>query len=483
MLFNSIQFAIFFPIVTLLYFLLPQRGRVPLLLVASCLFYMAFIPQYILILFGLILVDYAAGIWIERESGSRRRAFLILSLCANLGILGFFKYFNFFNDNLTGLAHLLGWNYSLDHLRIILPIGLSFHTFQSMSYTIEVYRGRQPAERSLLHFALYVLFYPQLVAGPIERPQNLLHQFREYHRFSWVNTGQGLRLMFTGLFKKIIIADRAALVVNAVYQDPAGHSGLQLLIATWFFAIQIYCDFAGYTEIARGAAKVMGFDLMVNFNRPYLATSIVDFWRRWHISLSTWFRDYLYVPLGGNRGTQIRTCVNLAIVFLVSGLWHGANWTFVVWGALHAVFVVGYVLSEQPRAALQARLPSLGRKVYDMAGWLLTFVLVCLAWVFFRAATLDDALLVVRRILTGISWSWTANPFPGMDYTQAVFALALIGGLIFSEALGRISNWELLDRQPRVARWTAYYVMGAVFLGILLLSPPQGPQPFVYFQF
>ena len=247
MLFNSLQFAIFFPVVTLLYFLSPLRLRVPLLLVSSCVFYMAFIPKYILILAFLILVDYTAGIVIEDAEGRRRHTFLIVSLCANIGILGFFKYFNFFNDNLAAAARALDWNYSIQHLRIILPIGLSFHTFQSMSYTIEVYRGNVPAERSLPHYALYVLFYPQLVAGPIERPQNLLHQFREHHRFCIANLCAGLKLMATGLFKKIVIADRAALVVNTVYADPSQFSGAQLFVATWLFAVQIYADFAGYT--------------------------------------------------------------------------------------------------------------------------------------------------------------------------------------------------------------------------------------------
>ena len=310
--------------------------RVPLLLGASCVFYMAFVPKYILILAVLILIDFAAGIWIENAQGHRRKIFLVVSLCANVGMLGFFKYFNFLNGNVAALAHFIGWNYSIESLKIILPIGLSFHTFQSMSYTIEVYRGRFKAERSLLHFATYVMFYPQLVAGPIERPQNLLHQFREKHVFNRTQFIEGAQLMLTGLFKKIIIADRAAILVNTVYANPQNFSGAQLFIATGFFGIQIYCDFCGYTENARGAAKIMGFELMLNFNRPYLATSIADFWRCWHISLSTWFRDYVYFPLGGNRCSRAQNCFNLAGVFLISGLWHGANWTFIVWGALHA---------------------------------------------------------------------------------------------------------------------------------------------------
>ena len=484
MLFNSIQFAVFFPIVTVLFFLLPQRARVPLLLAASCVFYMVFIPKYILILALLIVVDYSAGLLIDRNRAGRRRAFLLLSLCANLGILGFFKYFNFFNDNVAALARFLDWNYSIDHLRIILPIGLSFHTFQSMSYTIEVYRDKVPAERSLLHFALYVMFYPQLVAGPIERPQNLLHQFREHHRFSWANFTQGIQLMVTGFFKKMIIADGISVVVNTAYANPAEHSGMQLLIATWLFAIQIYCDFAGYTEIARGAAKVIGFDLMLNFNRPYLATSMVGFWRRWHISLSTWFRDYVYIPLGGNRGTLVRTSINLAIVFLISGFWHSANWTFVVWGALHAFFVVAYVLSEAPRARLKQAARGWGAALTTFLSWLLTFNLVSFAWIFFRAANMHDAMLIVRRVFTDLRWSGIGEFHPGLDSLQFAVAMTVIGLLALLEVINtRTPVWALIDRQPRWARWTAYYAIGIAFVVLLLLGPRQGPQPFVYFQF
>lgn len=484
MLFNSLQFAVFFPVVTLLYYVLPHRARAPLLLGASCLFYMAFIPKYILILALLILVDFSAGILIEDGPDQRRKIFLILSLCANIGILGFFKYFNFFNDNLATLAHSFGWNYSIESLRIILPIGLSFHTFQSMSYTIEVYRGKVPAERSPLYFALYVMFYPQLVAGPIERPQNLLHQFREHHSFNWTNFAQGMRLMVSGLFKKIVIADRIALVVNTVYAHPGKYSGGPLLVATWLFAVQIYCDFAGYTEVARGAARIMGFDLMVNFNRPYLATSIVDFWRRWHISLSTWFRDYLYFPLGGNRGSRARTAVNLALVFLISGLWHGANWTFIIWGALHALFVVVYVLTESPRTWLAAALPARSRGTLALLGWLLTFNLVTLAWIFFRAANTRDAMLVLRKVFTELGGQGASNIHAGLDALQFGLALALIAGFAGLEIVStRWPLWALIAERPRWQRWAAYYAFGFLFFLLLLMSPQEGPQPFVYFQF
>ncbi len=298
MLFNSLEFALFFPFVTLLYFVLPHRVRWALLLGASAWFYMAFVPVYILILGFTILVDYVAGLLIENAAGRRRGWYLALSVLANVGVLAVFKYWNFLATNVNDVFLLFDPQIQVPLLALLLPIGLSFHTFQAMSYTIEVYRGTQPAERNLGIYALYVLFYPQLVAGPIERPQNLLHQFREVHQFDADRVFAGLSRMLAGLFKKLVIADRLAIVVNGVYGDPTAYSAGTLLLATWLYAVQIYCDFSGYSDIALGAANVMGFTLMENFDRPYFATSIGDFWRRWHISLSTWFKDYLYVPLG-----------------------------------------------------------------------------------------------------------------------------------------------------------------------------------------
>src|SRR5262245_25802672 len=300
MLFNSLQFCVFFFVVTSLFFVLPHRWRWLLLLIASCYFYMAFIPVYILILGFTIVIDYIAGILIEDAQGKKRKFLLIASLIANVGVLFVFKYFNFLANSFTDLATALsGQQVAHIGLRIILPIGLSFHTFQSMSYTIEVYRGNQKAERHFGIYALYVMFYPQLVAGPIERPQNLLPQFRQNHNFDYQRVTSGLRLMAWGLFKKTVVADRLALFVNKIYAEPGSFDGPVLLLATLFFAFQIYCDFSGYSEIAIGSARVMGFNLMQNFDRPYHARSISEFWRRWHISLSTWFRDYLYFPLGG----------------------------------------------------------------------------------------------------------------------------------------------------------------------------------------
>jgi len=396
MLFNSFEFLLFFPIVTAVYFLIPHQWRWLHLLIASCIFYMAFIPVYILILVFTIIVDYFAGIIIADAKGRKRRLFLVFSIIANVGILAVFKYYNFFIENVNDLLGIAGQESRLAYLNIILPIGLSFHTFQAMSYTIEVYRGNQTAERHFGIYALYVLFYPQLVAGPIERPQNLLHQFREKHSFESNRVYEGLRLMLWGLFKKVVIADRLSIYVDAVYNNPDDYSGLNLALATVFFAIQIYCDFSGYSDMALGSAKVMGFKLMTNFNRPYFARNIQDFWKRWHISLSTWFRDYVYISLGGNRVSRSRVYFNVAIVFVLSGFWHGANWTFVIWGAIHAILIVGYMLFRSYFKKRNAK----SSWFTDLAAILFTFCLVCISWVFFRAASLAEATYILSEIFT-----------------------------------------------------------------------------------
>jgi D-alanyl-lipoteichoic acid acyltransferase DltB (MBOAT superfamily) len=309
---------------------------------------MAFVPVYIFVLFFTIIIDYIAGIMIENSSGTRRKMFLVMSIIGNISVLAFFKYFNFFSSNINSLLLALHISvHTVPLLAIILPIGLSFHTFQAMSYTIEVYRGNQKAERHFGIYSLYVMFYPQLVAGPIERPQNMLHQFHEEHTFSFKNASDGLKLMMWGLFKKVVIADRLAMLTDPVFNHPHDYTAITLLIATFFFTFQIFCDFSGYSDIALGTAQFMGFKLMVNFNRPYHAKDVSEFWKRWHISLSTWFRDYLYISLGGNRVTVPRWYFNLFFVFLISGFWHGANWTFLAWGALHGFYLISAIVLEK----------------------------------------------------------------------------------------------------------------------------------------
>ena len=398
--FNSLNFLIFFPVVTVLYFLLPHRFRWIHLLIASCIFYITFIPVYILILFFTIIIDYLAGIWIENASGKRRKMFLLLSIVANVGVLAVFKYYNFFVGNMNEfLAHFHIVSQPIPLLNIILPIGLSFHTFQAMSYTIEVYRGNQKAERHLGIYSLYVMFYPQLVAGPIERPQNLLYQFREEHHFDGQALLDGLRLMLWGLFKKLVIADRLANYVNLVYGEPAHYHYLNLIIATMLFSIEIYCDFSGYSDIAIGAARVMGFDLMTNFNRPLLSRSITELWRKWHISLTTWFTDYLYMPFVTAKRDWGKTAIVLGVLmtFMISGLWHGAGWTFVIYGAVHGIALVYEILTQKYRKKLTKAIPAV---IYTPFTVLLTFCYFSFCVIFFRAANLHDAFLIVKHIFT-----------------------------------------------------------------------------------
>ena len=425
MLFNSIEFVLFFVAVTAAYFVLPHRLRWILLLGASCYFYMAFIPIYLLILAFTIVIDYIAGIWIERTEGGARKGLLIVSLAANIGILLVFKYYNFLNETIGGPFPAFSW---------VLPIGLSFHTFQAMSYTIEVYRRRQPAERHFGIYALYVMFYPQLVAGPIERPQNLLPQFRQPHRWSGPRVVSGLQLMLWGLFKKMVLADHFASYVQLGFGQHETLPPAAVALAVYAFAFQIYFDFSGYSDVAIGAARVMGFDLMTNFRSPYFAASVQEFWKRWHISLSTWFRDYVYLPLGGNRVDRARFIRNVLIVFLLSGLWHGANWTFVVWGALHGVYVLGGIFTRASRNRAAAALgldkvPAI-RRVFQIA---VTFHLVLFAWVFFRADSVPHALSVAGKLLSALHpASWPAGlgsaalAWPARDLTLLAILTVIV---------------------------------------------------------
>lgn len=484
MLFNSIHFLIFFILVSSLYFASPYNKRWILLLFASCYFYMVFVPVYILILGVTIVIDYFAGIWIENSSGKRRRLFLILSIVANVGVLCVFKYYNFLNLNLSFLIRSFGGENPIPFLSILLPIGLSFHTFQAMSYTIEVYRGNQKAERHFGIYSLYVMFYPQLVAGPIERPQNLLHQFREKYDFNYERVTSGLRLMTWGIFKKVVIADRLAVAVDMVYDNPEQYNSLSLLIATFFFTFQILCDFSGYSDIAIGAARVMGFRLMTNFNKPYHSKSIQEFWGRWHISLSTWFKDYLYLPLGGNRVVIPRWYLNLFIVFLVSGLWHGANWTFIIWGALHGFYLVFGLMTRGIRDQLSKKM-FLDRIPFIAV--LSTFGLVSISWVFFRADSLKDAIYIITHIFSGLpeivqnlSEHQSVFQYLGLSKWDLILSVLLI---IFLETVhyfqARMNIAETFLRKPVYFRWAAYSGIAAliIYFGIF------GETQFIYFRF
>lgn len=488
MLFNSLEFALFFPIVTILFFMLPHKLRWLLLLSASCFFYMFFKPVYILILFLTIFIDYFAGIWISKtEDKKKRKLLLLLSIVANVGVLIVFKYYNFLIDNFNIVLNAAKSSGQIPILNIILPIGLSFHTFQAMSYTIEVYKGNQKPEKHLGIYALYVMFYPQLVAGPIERPQNVIHQFHEIKKFNFENFRSGLILMAWGFFKKCVIADRLALFVNDVYGNTQDYHGIPLITATVFFALQIFCDFSGYSDIAIGSARCMGFNLMTNFDRPYLATSISEFWRRWHISLSTWFRDYVYIPLGGNRTGISRWYLNLLIVFTVSGIWHGANWTFVIWGFLHGVYLIAEIL-------LYKKIPSIktATGLVAMIGKrTIVFGLTCFAWIFFRAQNVNEALYIIKNAFVGIPGQIRdiiTNNLNGrlhilyINQTFYEFAIALLFIVImvaihYSQKNSSFENWLLAKKQG--FRWGFYYFLAISIICFGVFNRSE----FIYFQF
>lgn len=494
MLFNSLSFLLFFPLVTLVYFFLKSRQmRVLWLLAASCFFYMAFIPVYILILFTTIIVDYFAGLYLEKAKGQAKKAGLLISLVSNISFLAYFKYGNFLTENINVIAQALHWNYSVDILNVLLPIGLSFHTFQAMSYTIEVYRGRQKAERSFSLFALYVMFYPQLVAGPIERPQNLIHQFHEDHKPDYMQITHGLKLMLWGLFKKIVIADRLAALVNQVFNHPGDYYGVPIWIAMYFFAFQIYCDFSGYSDIAIGAAEVMGFKLMKNFDKPYLSLSIAEFWKRWHMSLSTWFRDYVYIPLGGNRVGRLRHGANIMLVFTLSGLWHGANWTYVCWGMFHGIAMTFSVFFKRFTDAIWSFFGfGAHNSVKKIVRWFLTFHIVCFGWVIFRAASLADASLFYRRLFYGLkeqifdlsTLSWRGKMlgsfYMAIDAYQFTVALVGITSIfVFYLLQNRYGVSKFIMDRPLPVRWTIYYLM----IGAVIFFGYDRTNDFIYFQF
>lgn len=481
MLFNSFQFLIFFPIVTVAYFLFPKKFKWLLLLLASCIFYMAFIPKYILILASLITVDYFAGILLEKSRKKWRLIFLITSIIVNLGLLGVFKYFNFFNSNIDQVAAFLQIQYQPTYFSIILPLGLSFHTFQSLSYIIEVYKKRYKAERHFGIYALYVMFYPQLVSGPIERPQHLLHQFYINHTFKYQRAISGLRMILWGLFKKMVIADRLGLFVDPIFANPDHYSGLFLIAAIIFFSIQIYCDFSGYTDIAIGSAKMIGFKLIPNFNNPYFSKSIIDFWRRWHMSLTSWLRDYVYIPLGGNRVKPYRHYLNLLVLFLLSGLWHGANYTFIFWGFLHGLYMVTYFLTVNIRKKLiiWAGLENPGR-LKNLLEMTFTFTMVTFAWIFFRANNLHEAFYIVSHL-----FSWEKGDIllviNSFNFSESfLLLLALIIFVFFLRIYKKADSFVMyLSTQPFLIRWAVYYIL--VFM--IMNRGVTKEVPFIYFQF
>lgn len=477
MLFNSFTFAIFLSLVFAVYWAFagaPVRFQNLVLLVAAYVFYGWWDWRFLLLLFANCLVDWATGIWLERESAPGRRTLVLgVSLVANLGALAVFKYYNFFADQVVALLAVFGTTVSPRTLNVILPVGVSFYTFQSLSYTIDIYRGRLRATRDLLGFLTFHSFFPQLVAGPIERATSLLPQCLAPRTFDAVTAADGLRQMLGGLVKKVVIADRLAPIVDETFRHHASLSAPTLWIGAFFFSIQIYCDFSGYTDIAIGTARLFGFRLTRNFAFPYFSRDIAEFWRRWHISLSTWFRDYLYIPLGGNRGGPGRTLRAVLITFGLSGLWHGANWTFVVWGLLNGCYYLPILLAKKQRRFTDT--PAAGRlvpSVGEAARIGVTFFATTIAWVFFRASTIGGALSYLRGMALA--------PWSVAHLWRFAVPTALCLGLLSVEWFQRDKEHALDIRAlPRPARWAIYY--SAVTL--LFWIGNTGSVPFIYFQF
>lgn len=498
MLFNSINFMIFFPIVTFLYFVIPDRWKKYWLLLSSYYFYMCWNAKYIVLIIFSTVITYVSGLLLERIEGKqyessverRYKNYVVAgSAVLNLGVLFWFKYLNFALDLLGKVLARVHIEWNMPVYDIILPVGISFYTFQALSYTMDVYRDEIKAEHNFCSYALFVSFFPQLVAGPIERSKNLLKQMSVPHKFNYERAREGFLMMLWGFFLKIVLADRIALFVDTVYADQAAFPGLFLVVATVLFAIQIYCDFYGYTSIAIGTAKILGFTLMENFDAPYLSTSVSGFWRRWHISLTSWFKDYLYIPLGGNRKGKCRKYLNKMIVFLVSGLWHGADLSYVVWGGLNGL----YQILEEIFSPLCSRLvkffrlhrESLGHKAMKM---ILTFCLVDFTWIFFRAENIGHAFQVIRSMIT------VRNPWIlidgslykcGLDFRNFVLMLICIGVLLIADLCRRygIVIRHKIIQQDDWVRWIIISLSVCAILTFGIWGPGYDATNFIYFQF
>lgn len=478
MLFNSVEFAIFLPIVFLLYWFVfnkSLRAQNFLVLVASYFFYGWWDWRFLSLIAFSSIVDYLVGIHLHKENNNRKRIWLLAtSIIVNLGFLGFFKYFNFFAESFADAFTLLGQSIDPVRLDVVLPVGISFYTFQTLSYSIDIYRRKLEPTKDIIAFFSFVSFFPQLVAGPIERATNLLPQFSKERQFDYAKAVDGMRQILWGLFKKIVIADNCAEIVNDVFANYETYPGSTLVVAACLFSFQIYGDFSGYSDIAIGTARLFGFSLMRNFAFPYFSRDIAEFWRRWHISLSTWFRDYLYIPLGGSQGGLLNKVRNIFVIFIVSGFWHGANWTFIFWGALNALYFLPLLLLQKNRQNLDNITEGrLFPGIENIAKICFTFAITTLAWVFFRAESIGDAFLYLDRVFSASLLS-----FPDVFPKKLTL---LIGGFVAVEWLGRHKQHALqLDdkRLPAAIRYLAYY---AIVACILWFSGSQ--QEFIYFQF
>lgn len=498
MLFNSLHFLIFFPVVVGIYYLIPQKARSYWLLLASYYFYMCWNAKYVVLLLFSTVVTYVSGILLERcgraeeeekKIRCRKKLYVAASFILNLSILFVFKYLNFGMESLQWIFGQMHIALNVPAVDLLLPVGISFYTFQALGYTMDVYRGEIYAEKNFFRYALFVSFFPQLVAGPIERSKNLLRQLDKPAKPSFDSFRDGILLMLWGYFMKVVLADRIAVFVDTVYGDFETYTGVYLIVATILFAVQIYCDFSGYSVIAMGAAEILGIRLMENFNAPYLSVSVAEFWRRWHISLSSWFRDYLYIPLGGNRKGKMRKYINLLITFGVSGLWHGADWSYVIWGLLNGVWqIIGDLLKPFKKKAacfLDIREDSLSHKCIRMVA---TFFLVDLAWVFFRADSAFIALRIIRRMFTAKNhWVWFDGSLFGCGLNRQNFTLMIWGIMLLFVA--DICKYRGISLRKVVAKqdyWAQCFTVTATVLGILLFGmwgAGYDAANFIYFQF
>ena len=491
MLFNSTEFIIFFPITLILYWIFPKKYRYICLFIASYTFYMFWNPKYALLMGTSTVVTFLSGILIERLK--YKRTVVAFSFIINLAILIFFKYFDFLLQNINIVLSAFNIKLIEKPFDIILPVGISFYTFQALSYTIDVYRGEIKSEKNIIKYALFVSFFPQLVAGPIERSKNLLVQVEnldKVKRFDYDRIKEGVLLMLFGYFQKMVIADRAAILVDTVFNSYYEYNSMALILAAVFFAIQIYCDFGSYSLIAIGTAKVMGINLMENFNTPYFARGIKEFWGRWHISLSTWFRDYLYIPLGGNRCSKFRKSFNILVTFLVSGLWHGANFTFIAWGAIHGIF---HIIEELLKPIKEKYLNKFNVKTsafsFLVLEIIITFIIVDLAWIFFRAETIHDALYYIHRIFTRIDlWALFDGTLYNLGLNIFEMNILIIGLFILIsfdlvKYIRKESIFEFLNKQNLYFRW--FVMLFLIFYIIIYGKYGVGfdPKQFIYFQF
>ena len=473
--FNSFQFLIFYPIVAVLNYVVPRKYRWIPLLIASYYFYLSWNAKLFFLILFTTAVSFASGLLIEKKP-KQKLLWMIISIVSSLSVLFFFKYYNF-------VAGTIGNFFGADlTLQLVLPVGISFYTFQTLSYSIDVYRGTIKAEHNFFYYALFVSFFPQLVAGPIERPDNLLPQLKEEHKFNSSDLYIGAKRMLAGFFKKIVVADTAAIYVNAVYNNPGETGGLAIIIATVLFAMQIYCDFSGYTDIAIGCARIMGYRLMQNFDRPYSAQNIRDFWARWHISLSSWFKDYLYIPLGGNKKGYKRQLINLFIVFMVSGLWHGAEWTFILWGLLHGIYRVVGELTYKKREKLYKSIGiDTNKPIIRMFRTSITFVLVCFAWIFFRANNTKELLLILKKLFTSFGVSTFASEL-GLTFSGALIMILAIVIMVLLDRKLTLPEYTS-PSGAKMLGGTSLYILWAILLAWLLLLASNGSSAFIYFQF